>query len=202
MPTPTGLRFFLLLMRSFAVVVATLLLQGICFDAIAAPDKEIEVGVDIKGNEVILDVNCFVRATPQQVWAVVTDYGNASRFISSLEKSEIVSRTDKMLVVSQKGRMGLGPFSVSLETITEIHLTPFERLQSRMLSGSMAYHESTTRLIQEGAGTRIVYHANSNPNVWMPPLIGHALVAHEARERFSQLLDEILRRRASSDAGG
>ena len=187
--------------RLFAVILATLCLQGINLDAIAAPDKDVAVIVHIKDGEVALDVNCFVRATPQQVWAVLTDYGNATRFISNLEKSEILSKNAETLVVAQKGKMGLGPFSVSLETVTEIRLAPFHGMQSRMLSGSMIHHESTTRLSPEESGTRIVYHADSNPNTWMPPLIGEALVAHEARERFSQLLDEILRRENSVEIG-
>jgi len=45
-----------------------------------------------------------------------------------------------------------------------------------------------------------VYHLESIPDVWLPPLIGRAIVEHETRARFRQLVEEILRRKASAAA--
>ncbi len=166
----------------------------------ADADQAIDVTVRIQGEQAIVDVNFHVRVTPQEAWAVMTDYDHATAFISKLEKSVILSRTDELLLVSQKGTMGYGPFSVNLETVTEIRLTPFEKMQSRMVSGNMKKSEATTRLIADASGTRIVYHLESIPDVWMPPLIGRALVEFETRARFRQLVDEMLRRKALSEA--
>lgn len=154
----------------------------------------------MQGEAVFVDVSFHVRATPQEAWAVMTDYDHATDFISKLEKSVILSRSDAMLLVSQKGTMGWGPFSVPLETVTEVRLTPYEKLQGRMLSGNMKKNESTTRLIADAGGTRVVYHLESIPDVWMPPLIGRALVELETRARFRELVGEILRRKALSEA--
>ena len=154
----------------------------------------------MQGDEVFVDVSFHVRVTPQEAWAVMTDYDHATDFISKLEKSVILSRTDTMLLVSQKGTMGWGPLSVPLETVTEVRLTPYEKMQGRMVSGNMKKNESTTRLIADAGGTRVVYHLESIPDVWMPPLIGRALVEMETRARFRQLVDEILRRKALSEA--
>lgn len=129
----------------------------------------------------------------------MTDYGHATQFISNLERSTVLSRTNEIVLVSQKGTMGWGPFSVTLESVTEIRLTPFEKMQSRMISGNMKKYNGVTRLIPEGTGTRILYHVVSVPAVWIPPLIGRVLVEHETRERFQQLLDEILRRKALAE---
>ncbi len=154
----------------------------------------------MQGDEVFVDVSFHVRATPQEAWAVMTDYDHATKFISKLEKSLILSRTDTMLLVSQKGTMGWGPFSVPLETVTEVRLTPYEKMHGRMVSGNMKKNESTTRLIADASGTRVVYHLESIPDLWMPPLIGRALVEFETRARFRQLVEEILRRKALADA--
>lgn len=166
----------------------------------ADADQEIDVDVRMQGGEVFVDVNFHVRVTPQEAWAVMTDYDHATEFISKLEKSVILSRTDEVLLVSQKGRMGYGLFSVSIETVTEIRLTPFEKMQSHLVSGNLKKNEGTTRLIADASGTRVVYHLESIPDVWMPPLIGRALVELETRARFRQLVDEILRRKALSEA--
>ena len=185
-------------MRSFSLVAATLLCL-IALHARAEADDAIAVDVRMQGEEVFVDVSFHVRVTPQEAWAVMIDYDRATDFISKLEKSVILSRTNDMLLVSQKGTMGFGPFSVPIETVTEVLMTPYKELRGRMLSGNMKKNQSTTRLIADASGTRVVYHLESIPEVWIPPLIGRALVEFETRARFGQLVDEILRRKALSD---
>lgn len=166
----------------------------------ADSDQAIDVAVRIEGEEAIVDVDFHVRLTPQEAWAVMTDYDHAIHFISKLERSVILSRTDNLLLVSQKGTMGYGPFSLTLETVSEIRLTPFEKMQARLISGNMKKNDATTRLIPDATGTRIVHHMESIPNVWMPPIIGRALVEFETRARFRQIIEEMLRRKALSEA--
>ncbi len=166
----------------------------------AHSDPAINVVVRMRHGEAFVDVDFHVRATPQEVWAVITDYDHATEFISKLEKSVILSRTQDTLLVSQKGTMGWGPFSVPIETVTEIHLTPYEKLQSHLVSGNMHKSDAVTRLIADASGTRVVYHLEAIPDVWMPPLIGRALVEYETRARFRQLVAEILRRKALAEA--
>ncbi len=182
------------------LLIAAALLCFVEIDAHADQDKAIDVGVRIQGGEVIVDVNFHVSVTPQEAWAVMTDYDHATEFISKLEKSVTLARTGEMLLVSQKGTMGWGPFSVPIETVTEIRLTPYEKMQARMVSGNMKKNESTTRLVADANGTRVVYHLESVPDVWLPPIIGRAVVEFETRARFGQLVDEILRRKALAEA--
>jgi len=195
---PTAFNYCRALRRLLAMVLA--LLWIFAGQVKADADPAIDVGVRMQGDEVFVDVSFHVRVTPQEAWAVMTDYDHATDFISKLEKSLILSRTDEMLVVSQKGTMGWGPFSVPIETVTEVRLTPYEKMHGRMVSGNMKKNESTTRLIADASGTRVVYHLQSIPDVWMPPLIGRALVEFETRARFRQLVEEILRRKALSEA--
>jgi hypothetical protein len=180
---------------------ALLALTGLfAAQAQADADPPIDVNVRMQGEEVWVDVNFHIPVTPREAWAVMTDYDHATAFISKLEKSVILSRTDEMLLVSQKGTMGFGPFSVPIESVTEVRLTPYEKLQGRMVSGTMKKGESVTRLFAEAGGTRVVYHLESIPDVWLPPLIGRALVEYETRARFRQLVDEIARRKALAEA--
>jgi carbon monoxide dehydrogenase subunit G len=182
------------------VLLAATLAALFAIPALADSGDSIAIGVRIQDEEVFVDVNFHVPATPREVWAVITDYDHATAFISKLEKSVILSRTADTLLVSQKGTMGLGPFSLAIETVTEVRLTPYETLHGRMLSGNMKKNESVTTLHAEAGGTRIVYHLESIPEVWMPPVIGRALVEFETRARFRQLRDEILRRKALPEA--
>jgi hypothetical protein len=183
--------------RVLAVGAALVSISAI--PAHAGPDEPIDLAVRIQDEQVFVDVNFHVRATPQEAWAVMTDYDHATAFISKLERSAILSRTDDTLLVSQRGRMGYAPFSLTIETVTEVRLTPYEKMQSHMVSGNMKKNESTTRLVAEAGGTRVVYHLESIPQVWLPPLIGRKLVELETRARFRQLREEILRRKAVAE---
>jgi hypothetical protein len=104
------------------------------------------------------------------------------------------------MVVFQKGTVGFGPFTVEMESVREITLTPFQRTESSALEGSMKKSYSVTRLIPEAAGTRIVHHAESEPKFWIPPVIGPALRERETRARIQELLDEILKRKLAVGA--
>lgn len=199
-PVTEGSATIALLKRLAVLAAAMCLLAGVSASSFAADagDADIDVTVQVQGDEVTVDVSLFVPASPEEVWGVLTDFDNASRFIGNLEKSEVLSRTADAVVVSQKGTVSLGLFSVTVDSITEIRLKPFEEMQSRMLSGSMKSHAATTRLIAESGGTRIVHRGLSNPDVWIPPVIGPAMIRREARLRFQQLYEEILRRKTEA----
>jgi len=180
------------------IAVGALLIGGA--HAESAPEPEIGIRVHIEGGAVKVDVEFLVRATPEEAWAVMTDFDNASRFIAKLHESRVLSRTPDVLVVSQKGTMGFGPFTVPLESVSEIRLKPYEAIQSRMLSGNMKKYDSDTTIRREADGSRITYRVESIPDVWIPPLIGPAMVEFETRSRFRQLVEEILRRKAAAAA--
>ena len=179
-------------------IAAALLVVGAA-RADTSHESDIGVRVHVDGDFVTVDVEFFVHATPEEAWAVMTDFDNATRFIGKLQESRIVSRTPETLVVSQKGTMGLGPFSVPLESVSEIRLKPIEKIQSRMISGNMKKNDSETVFLREPEGTRVVYHVESIPDVWIPPLIGRAMIEFETRSRFRQLVEEILRRKANPE---
>ena len=128
---------------------------------------------------------------------MLTDYDSAVTFMSNLDSSVTLSRNNNTVVVAQKASKGFGPFSVSVETVKEFQLTPFEKIQSRNLSGSMKKYAATTRLTEEKSGTLIAFHAESIPDVWIPPLIGRGLIEQETRSHLEQLRDEIIRRKES-----
>lgn len=159
------------------------------------PADDIKVVVQRKGEEVLVDAEFPVSATPQEAWAVMTDFGHMAEFISNLQASSVIDRSADTVRVSQKGKAAYGPMSFSFDTIREIHLTPYEKIQSRLISGSMKKLEGKTELVPDGEGIRIVYHSASIPNAWIPPVIGPAFIERETREQFREMRQEILRRK-------
>jgi carbon monoxide dehydrogenase subunit G len=169
--------------------------------AATAYNDDIAVKVKHDSEQVTVDVEFIVPVVPQQAWAVLTDFENLASFNAGVLSSKITSRTGNSLHVWQKGISKYGILSFSFESIREINLTPFKRIQERMISGSMRKMEETTELLSEGSHTRIAYHAVFIPGMKVPPLLGNVFIKHEAREQFQQLANEIIRRQRLNIAG-
>ncbi len=157
-------------------------------------DEGIEVKVQVAGGNVIVDLSLVVPATRQQVWAVLTDFDHMAGFISNLKESKVVSSSADTMKVFQRGSAKYGPLSFPFESTREMQLAPFDKIQSHMISGNMRKMEGTTQLVDEGVLTRIIYHTDSIPGVWIPPIVGKVFIEHEIREQFQQIRDEIIRR--------
>ena len=168
--------------------------------AAADPRQDIEIKVDFVGDEVHVEASLYIPATPDEVWAVITDYDHATEFITDLQSSRIVSRSGDTLQVMQKGQMRIGPFTFPVDTLREIQLVRHAEMRSRLISGTMKKLVTTTRLTTEGTGTRIVNRAESVPDFWVPPLIGRLFIRREARNKFEELRGEILRRKQVAEA--
>lgn len=165
----------------------------------AQSDDGVDISLNIDGDEVHLDISALVEAKPREVWAVFTDFEHMSDFVSNLKSSQIISRNGTTgMTVEQHGKAGVGLLSFSLDSIREIQIKPFESIRSRLLSGSMKKFDGLTRLSEEGGKTRVSYHSDAISGVWIPPVIGRKLIEDEAREQFTQMLQEIMRRKQTS----
>ena len=184
-----------------------LVLVILCFsvDSSAADEQSarqmnfnnINVNVSFKNKEVILDATFTVNANIDQVWDVLIDFDHAAQFISNLQESKILEAKDNVFKVEQKGLAKYGLLSFKFESIREIHLNPKFEIQTHLLSGTMRKFDGTMKLKSEGEVTEIVYHSESIPGVWIPPLLGKHFIEHETQEQFSEIMQEIMRRKDS-----
>jgi hypothetical protein len=158
-------------------------------------DEGIDVRVEYKGDVIHIDVVVPVPATPAEVWNVITDYDGAERFITNLKSSTIDSRNGNTWVVSQEMVARVGPFSTTINTVRELQLTPFELVQSRMIRGNMKRADAITRVVTEGAISKIVMHSESIPDFWLPAFMSRGFIERSTREQFVNLRNEILRRK-------
>jgi hypothetical protein len=160
----------------------------------AAADQDIVVHAKKDGMDVVVDVDCPVLAPVPTVWDVLTDYDNMSGFISNLEVSAVQSRVDNVLRVHQKGKATRGPLSFSFDNVREVQLLPFTEVRSRLIVGDLKASAFTTRIINVDSVIHIVNSGRYTPKVWVPPLIGPALIEAETRKQFGEIRAEILRR--------
>lgn len=160
-------------------------------------DKDIAVEVRQNGETIVVEVAFSVPASLPIAWAVLTDFDHMSEFVSNLQSSRVVSRHGNRLQVAQQGKATRGMLSFAFESVREIDLLAPHTIRSRMVSGNMKKLDGITQLATDGSGTRITYHGESLPTVWVPPVIGLTFIENEVREQYAELRNEILKRQAA-----
>jgi uncharacterized membrane protein len=158
-------------------------------------DGTLSSQVRIEGEWVWVEASFTVPASRAEVWEVLTDFEHMPHFISNLEVSKVLARDGAVLRVYQKGSAHRGLLEFPFEVLREVRLSPMRRIESHLISGSMKRQEGVTELVAEGGQTRVVFHGESVPGVWIPPVAGKPFIEAEIREQFGELEAEILRRR-------
>lgn len=153
------------------------------------------------GAEIVVEVDCPVRAPVRTAWEVLTDYDNMSSFISNLQYSVIQGRVDNVLKVRQSGKATRGPLTITFDNVREVELRPFTEVRSRLISGDLKASAFTTRLVDVDGVVHIINSGRYTPKMWVPPVIGPALIEAETRKQFGEIRTEILRRSERREAG-
>ena len=156
-------------------------------------DLDIVVHARKDGQDIEVDVDCPVDAPRSVVWDVLTDYDHMAQFITNLELSGILDRADH---VHQKGKASRGFLTLAFDNVREIELVPHHEIRSRLISGDLKASAFTTRIVEVAGRVHIVNSGNYTPNLWVPPILGTALIETETQNQFGQIRREILRRYA------
>ena len=90
-------------------VSRTLVAALLCCLGLDVRAQPIEVRVEMRGEQVVVDVQAMVAAKPADAWSVLTDYEHMARFVSALKSSAVVSRKGNASKLSRRAR----PKSVS-----------------------------------------------------------------------------------------
>ena len=189
---------FAIVPKSFSRILLSCAVMLASLPALAqqVPDEQdIEVHAKKVANLIVIDVSFMVQATPRQAWDVLVDYDRMTEFLPNLQLSKIISKTANRLQVAQKGGASKGPITISFDVVRDVHLTPYSEVVSHVVSGDLKKVDGITRVSKEGDGTRITFHSESIPNVWVPPGIGTTLIENETRGQFRDIRGEILKRK-------
>jgi carbon monoxide dehydrogenase subunit G len=162
--------------------------------AYAQSDRDLDVQVQIVGDEVQSNATLFVRAPQQRVWDVMTDYERAPEFTRDLQISKVVSRSGNTVRILQKNQVRVGPFAVPVETVRDVKLQAPVKMDARLVSGSMKKFDSSTELIPENGGTRIVFRSQAVLNPMLAGFATESFVKRETETRMKELRTEIMRR--------
>lgn len=143
-----------------------------------------------------IQVSGLVRATPQQTWAVLTDYGRLPEFVPDLLSSKLLSRCGDEAIIEQQGSAGFLFMRQSIHLVVRVTERPFSTLDVELVAGDMKHYASRWELVpaESGGGTRIAYRGSLEPDFFVPLLLGRAMVQADVRKMLAAVVAEIERR--------
>ena len=157
--------------------------------------NDINIKIQNDGQKIVVDAYYYVPTNPRLVWATLTDFNNIANFTKGVASSKIKRKEGNTLRVAQTSEIRFSGVSFNFESIIEVHLVPFKGFSTRMISGNMSKMHEVTKINSDGDQTRIYYHADIVPNMWILKYIGHSFIADEAKNRLQQVRKEIIRRK-------
>jgi ribosome-associated toxin RatA of RatAB toxin-antitoxin module len=160
-----------------------------------APVPAVDVVVQTRSGSVVIDVTARLHAKREVVWAVLTDYDHMAEFLTTLKASSILVRRGNQMEVAQTGEAKRGFLHFTFSTVRSVELIPDREIRSQLISGDFKSYEFTTRIAEAADGVvTIVHHGEYEPNTWVPPVVGPALIESETRKQYAELMAEIARR--------
>jgi len=148
------------------------------------------------GDCIKVDVTLLLDAPIDIVWDVITDYQQAAQFITNLRSSTAKQLGPNKLQVEQVGRVGWNALNVDIKTVYHVHLNPVDKkIQSLAVAGDLKMVSMRTQLhTQANGGTLLEYTLTTDPGRWAPLVIAEELLLRNAKQSFSDLKREILKR--------
>lgn len=136
-----------------------------------------------------------VRATPQQAWKVLTDYGRQHEFVPNLQSTRLISRNAQEAIIEQKGTRRFLFLTQRINLIVRAVEQPFSSIDVSLISGDMKQYATRWELTPLGpngnGGTRITYQGKMEPDFFVPPLFGSSMVQTDIRNMVLATLIEI-----------
>jgi hypothetical protein len=168
----------------------------------ATPTQEdMEVKVSRHGDVVTVHAQFAVPVSTLQAYAVLTDYDHMVKFLTDLDESRILSRTEDSMLVRQTGKVRFGWFSIPFEYVRRVELFPGTRLVSHVVSGSVKKGDVTTFLQELNGQTVVTYDSKATMGYWLPFGIGDTAIASHIQKDLESMRLEMLRRKQSAGAG-
>lgn len=105
--------------------------------ALAVADDPVKVQVHQEGQQIVVDLLMHTPANQRLAWAVLTDFAHMTEFVPNLRSSSVPESRGNWLKVRQLGVARHGFLSFDFDSLREIELTPYERINSRAVGGSL-----------------------------------------------------------------
>ncbi len=178
-----------------SLLIATVVL--LTSPAKAAPVIDITVTRNRTSEQAYFDIRAsgFAHATPERVWQVLTDYERQPDYVPNLLHARILSRNGAEVLLEQDGQSGFFIFHHAIHLQVRVTEKPPSSIEVALVSGDMKRYSarwSISPAEQAGiSGIRLDYTGAIEPDFFVPPLVGNAIVQTDIRKMLEAVIIEL-----------
>jgi ribosome-associated toxin RatA of RatAB toxin-antitoxin module len=143
----------------------------------------------------------LVNATLGQVWAVLTDYGNLSKFIPNMASSKVLEERDGEKIVEQIDSRQVLLVTVVSRTVLAIREENLRKINFRLTAGDLQSMEGSWQIEPVSFVPRtpptqvlITHTVSVQPQASIPASTFYEIFAGSLRETLSAIAQEVKRR--------
>ena len=182
------------------LLVLMMALAGVSLRTAAAQEPVVEAVSS--GGVFTARLELFVNGSPEQVFAVITDYEHLHTLDRRIKESRVLDRpaTNVVLVYTRtKACMLLFCRSLKrVERVVELPHTSVEAVaiadRSDLLEGRSSWH-----LANENGGTRLSFETSFRPSFWVPGVAGRSALKRTLRSTARAIVREVEQRSVSGN---
>lgn len=164
--------------------------------ACAGAADDLAVEATRRGSAVEVNARATLDAPYALVWATLTDYNRLAEFIPGMHRSRLIEQRGNDAIVEQFGEAKFLFFSFPIEVTVVSTSRPPNGIDIRLLKGNLKRLDGGYRI--EPAGGKILLRWNGliEPDTYLPPLLGEAVMRANIEDQFTGMVTEIERREA------
>lgn len=142
-----------------------------------------------------LSLEAHLAAPPLAVFAVITDYPHIQDLHRRVRESRVVRRIDARtaeVYTLVKGCVA-AIFCKSIRRVELITENPPYELTAEVIPAESDLKSGFVhwRLAPDGEGTRLQYESELEPDFWVPPLLGDALMSRSIRNTTEEMIQRV-----------
>ena len=157
--------------------------------------------VVVNGNNGNYEAKVLVKASPQVVWNVLTDYANLSRFIPNMASSKVLENKGDRKVVEQVDSRQIFLINIQSRTKLAIKETFQKQIDFKMIDGDLNNLQGYWKmeLVSTHPGAKptqvlITHNVAAQPKSSVPSSTFYDIFKSSLSETLSAVSGEILRR--------
>lgn len=169
-----------------------LLTLALCLPAQALQVQTLEVTHDASVYHVVVDV--LINAAPARVRAQLLDVGSLPQLDPSVKAVRATQEAGGMRVESELEECLFG-LCRRLLHVQQVQADGDEISAQTLAVQGSGFKSGIARwqLKAEGEGTRLIFTADTEPDLWLPPLIGPRALMHRLRDKTEASLQALER---------
>jgi hypothetical protein len=150
--------------------------------------------VDQKADIYEIQVEMMLDAPAENIRAILTDYANLDRLNESITSSRIiVGEHGGAVRVLTRIKNCILFFCKELQKVEDVTEDDHGRILVSMVPKSSNFRsgEATWEFQDSGDSTRVIHHARLEPDLWIPPWIGTAILKDTLRREIIESFETL-----------